>query len=205
MPVSSHKIAGASDDKLRRHALNTTARIVFLNGVGCSGKSSIAKALQAITAQPFLHIQMDAFLDMLPEALQNHPDGFAYETVRQDGKSSVVIRGGAVGQRLMRGMRHAIAAMAGQGNNLVVDEVMRRSEWLEYAALLSAFQVWLVGIFAPLDVLEARERGRGDRMIGLARWQYDRVHRDMKYDLEIDTSGAPPSECAHLIRQKFRL
>jgi chloramphenicol 3-O phosphotransferase len=49
-------------------ALAKTARIVLLNGVGSVGKSSIAKALQAITSEPFLHVQMDAFLDMLPEA-----------------------------------------------------------------------------------------------------------------------------------------
>ena len=71
--------------------------------------------------------------------------------------------------------------------------------------LLSPFELFLVGVFAPLDVLEARERERGNRLIGLARWQYDRVHKDMKYDLEVDTSRATPLECAELIRQKFRL
>ena len=101
-----------------------TAKIVLLNGVGSAGKSSIAKALQTITAEPFLHVQMDAFLDMLPPTLQDHADGFSFETVLEDGKPSVVIRSGPVGARTMRGMRHAIAAMAGQGNNLIVDDVI---------------------------------------------------------------------------------
>ncbi|RUX39342.1 chloramphenicol phosphotransferase, partial [Mesorhizobium sp. M4A.F.Ca.ET.050.02.1.1] len=48
-----------------------TARIVPLNEVGSAGKSSIARALQATTAKPFLHVPMDAFLEMLPEALQD--------------------------------------------------------------------------------------------------------------------------------------
>ena len=60
------------------------------------------------------------------------------------------------------------------------------------AKLLAAFEVFRVGVFAPLDILEARERQRGDRLIGLARWQFDRVHKDMKYDLEVDTSSASP-------------
>jgi chloramphenicol 3-O phosphotransferase len=182
-----------------------TARIVLLNGVGSVGKSSIARALQTITAEPFLHVQMDAFLDMLPAGLQDHPDAFAYETVHEDGKPLVVIRGGPVGARLMRGMRHAIAAMAAQGNNLIVDDVMLEAERAEYAALLSAFAVFWVGVFAPLDVLEARERERGDRLIGLARWQYERVHRGMTYDLEIDTSIAAPMACAQLIKERFGL
>jgi chloramphenicol 3-O phosphotransferase len=60
-------------------------------------------------------------------------------------------------------------------------------------------------VFAPLDVLEAREAARGDRMIGLARWQYDRVHKDMTYDLEVDSSRLTAMECAETIRNKFGL
>jgi chloramphenicol 3-O phosphotransferase len=55
------------------------ARIIILNGVGSVGKSSIARALQKITAQPFLHVAMDAFLDMLPASYMDHPDGFLFE------------------------------------------------------------------------------------------------------------------------------
>jgi chloramphenicol 3-O phosphotransferase len=60
-------------------------------------------------------------------------------------------------------------------------------------------------VHAPLNVLEERERQRGDRLIGLARWQYDRVHEGMTYDLEVDTASVSALECAELIRQKFRL
>jgi chloramphenicol 3-O phosphotransferase len=96
--------------------------------------------------------------------------------------------------------------MAAQGNNLIVDEVMTDGATeREYRALLAPFDVRFVGLFAPLDVLEARERARGDREIGLARWQYDRVHRGITYDLEIDTTLATPSESACMIRDAFGL
>ena len=182
-----------------------TARIVLLNGVGSAGKSSIARALQAITAAPYLHVQMDSFLDMLPDALQDHADGFSYETVQRDGKPSVVIRTGAVGEKTLRGMRHAIAAMAGQGNDLIVDDVLCNGELSDYVELLSAFDLHLVGVMAPLEVLEAREAQRTDRLPGLARWQYERVHQDICYDLEVDTSRFTPLECARRIQQQFRL
>ena len=185
--------------------MNAKARIVLLNGVGSVGKSAIAKALQTITTAWFLHVQMDAFLDMLPAASFGHVDGITFETVQDDGKPAVVITTGPVAARVFRGMRHAIAAMAAQGNNLIVDDVMLAGEWAEYKNLLSAFDLFLVGVFAPLDVLEARERERGDRLIGLARWQYDRVHRDMTYDLTVDTSRATPLECAESIRKAFEL
>lgn len=182
-----------------------TAKIVLLNGVGSAGKSSIARALQTITATPFLHVQMDAFIDMLPEALQDHADGFSFETVLEDGKPSVVIRSGPVGARAMRGMRHAIAAMAGQGNNLIVDDVIFNDEIAEYRGLLSAFDLHVVGVMAPLEVLEAREAARADRLPGLARWQYPRVHTGIGYDLEVDTSRLTPLECARRIQERFRL
>lgn len=181
------------------------ARIVLLNGVGSSGKSSIARALQAITAEPFLRVEMDAFLDMLPEASFGHPDGMTFETVQQEGHPAVVIRTGPVCDRALSGMRHAVAAMAAQGNNLIVDEVLIGVEKAEYKALLAPFQVYLIGIFAPLDVLEQRERARGDREIGLARWQFDRVHAGMAYDLELDTARATPADCARAIKARFGL
>ncbi len=104
--------------------MERAARIVILNGVGSSGKSSIARALQAITAEPFLHVQMDTFLEMLPERYQDHPDGLTFTTIEEGGKPSVVIRTGPVAERAFCGMRHAVAAMAAQGNNLIVDDVL---------------------------------------------------------------------------------
>jgi hypothetical protein len=70
---------------LGRCRLNKTARIVLLNGVGSAGKGSIAKALQSITAERFLHVEMDAFLQMLPESSFGHPDGLTFETIYEDG------------------------------------------------------------------------------------------------------------------------
>jgi chloramphenicol 3-O phosphotransferase len=43
---------------------------------------SIAKALQAITRDVFLHVQMEAFFDMLPQASVGHRDGVTFETIR---------------------------------------------------------------------------------------------------------------------------
>ncbi len=180
--------------------------IIILNEVGSVGKSSTAQALQKISTKPFLHVAMDAFLDMLPGAMFGHPDGLVFETTRDRGKPSVAIKTGPVMKRAMRGMRCAIAAMAAEGNNLIVDDVMtEEGQDREYRTLLSEFDVRLIGLFAPLEVLEFRERQRGDRRIGLARWQYERVHLGKTYDLEIDTTKATPAESAKLICNIFGL
>jgi chloramphenicol 3-O phosphotransferase len=182
---------------------DVTARIIVLNGVGSVGKSSTAKALQEIAETPFLHVSMDAFLDMLPAAMFGHRDGLVFETLVEEGRASVAIHTGPVMDRAMRGMRRAIAAMAAAGNNLIVDDVMLGDEQRDYRALLAAYEPRFVGLFAPLEVLEARERARGDRMIGLARWQHVRVHEGQAYDLEIDTASASPMDCARRIKAAF--
>jgi chloramphenicol 3-O phosphotransferase len=187
-------------------SLESRTYVIILNGIGSVGKSCTAKALQDIAAKPFLHVAMDSFLDMLPMAMQAHPDGLLFETTQDEGRPVVGIRIGPVLERAMRGMRHAVAAMAAQGNNLIVDEVMTSVHAVqEYRDLLRPFEFRFVGLFAPLDVLEARERARGDRHVGLARWQYGRVHNSVAYDLEIDTTTADPVECARLIRNAFGL
>ncbi len=185
--------------------MTRAGRIVLLNGVGSVGKSSIAKALQQITATPFLHMSMDAFIDMMPAAMFEGADGLTFETIQEDGHPSVVIRTGPVAARVFLGMRFAIAALARHGNDLIVDDVLLGGDRSEYDEAVAGLTVHWVGVFAPLDVLEAREKQRSDRMIGLSRWQFDRVHKGMRYDLEIDTSQSSPAECAQRIKQAFAL
>ena len=89
----------------RGHGVEKRTRIIILNGVGSAGKGSIAKALQQIASRPFLHVEMDAFLAMLPEAYFAHPDGLIFETVTRDGKPSVDIKTGRRGRASLA--RHA--------------------------------------------------------------------------------------------------
>jgi chloramphenicol 3-O phosphotransferase len=180
------------------------ACVVVLNGVGSVGKSSTARALQTIAARPLLHVAMDQFIEMAPPRLFGTEDGLRFEPGVSDGRPSVGIATGPAFERLMSGMRGAIAAMAAAGNDLVVDDVWDGEE-AEYRRLLIGHELRLVGLFAPLEVIEAREAARGDRELGLARWQYGRVHRGVAYDLEIDMTTKTPDEAAAAIRDAFGL
>lgn len=179
--------------------------VILLNGPGSAGKTSLAKALQTIAARPMLHVQMDDFLAMLPEAYMDHAAGLRFEVLREDGRPSVRVHSGPVAERALAGMRRAVAALAGAGNDLIVDEVMLGDELADYRRLLAGVELRVVGVRARLEVLEAREALRGDRAIGLSRWQHQRVHAGRTYDLEIDTSERDPLACAGEIKARFGL
>lgn len=188
------------------------ATVILVNGVSSVGKSSICRALQAVTREPFLYMEMDATLAAMPPKYQDHPDGLSFEQGAADGHPTVMVKTGAVAERALSGMRHATAAMAGQGNNLIIDEVFfgdRHNGFCnpvaEYRRLLAPHDLRMVGVFAPLDVIEAREAARGDRPAGMARWQFDEVHQGMVYDLEVDAGTASSEACAEAIRQAFAL
>jgi len=181
------------------------SRVILLNGVGSAGKTSIAQALQQLSSTPLVHVQMDAFLEMLPPRSFDMPEGLSFRTLEIEGPPQVEVTSGPVARRLFAGMRRAIAALADEGNDLVVDDVLLSGDAETYRRLLSAHDLRLVGVFAPLEVLEARERARGDRMIGLARWQFDRVHGQIAYDLTLDTSRSTPEACAAAIVEAFGL
>ena len=52
---------------------------------------------------------------------------------------------------------------------------------------------------AALEVVEERERARDDRFNGLARAEYDLVHRHATYRTEVDTAMLSPTAAATAI------
>lgn len=92
-----------------------------------------------------------------------------------------------------------MVALASEGNHLIVDEVLLGDEKGEYARLFEPFELLTVGVYCRLEVLEEREQQRGDRLVGLARWQHDKVHTGMTYNVTVDTSRATPEECARVV------
>ena len=162
--------------------------IVLLNGVSNSGKTSIAKALQGKLDAPYLHVCIDTFEEMMPAPRSKQGD-FGWQPIFNN---------------MLSGFHHSIRALADCGNNLIVDHVLVEGEepltWVsECLSLLTVFDVFLVGVRCALVDLEQREVARGNRPVGLARWQFERMHRQVVYDLQVDTAAYSPEECASQI------
>ena len=169
---------------------NRSGSVIYLNGTSSAGKTTLAQALLDVLEEPYLYFSINLF-DEIPSRKQIKrglvPDIRYYEL----------------------GFAKCIAALAGSGNNVIVDDVIAPPQHLpagqEFDALdllrqrvtiLSPFDVLFVKVFCPLDELERREISRGDRTIGLARNQYDQVHRYAVYDVEVDTSAEAPEDAA---------
>lgn len=172
--------------------------IIMLNGASSSGKSSIARALQRQLAAPWLTTSVDDLIGMMPAWMIDHPEGIRFG---RDGTIAV----GPGYQRLDAAWRYGVAAMARHGAPVIVDDVLLGGAEGKRAwdAVLGDLPVLWVGVTCAPPELRARERRRGDRVVGQAETQAAIVHRGITYDLVVDTTDTSADACAAQIRAKL--
>jgi chloramphenicol 3-O phosphotransferase len=154
-------------------------RIILLNGATSSGKSSIARALQATIETPFLHYSIDHLREagVLPLA-RIRSGAFHWPDHRE---------------AFFEGFHRSVVAFAAAGNDLIVEHIVETPAWMaRLVELLAGLDVFVVGVHCPLPELERREAARGDRPPGGARRDFETIHRHVAYDLEVD--GRRPAE-----------
>lgn len=149
-----------------------TARIILLNGTSSAGKSTLAAALRPLLPKSFCYYASDqlavqGFRPLDPDA-------------RWQGRTA-----------FFGGFHRSIAAFASAGLDLLVEHIIEQAHWAtELEGLLQPFDLFRIGVHAPLYLLEKRERARGDRAAGEAS-EYLATHDHCRYDFEIETIGPP--------------
>jgi chloramphenicol 3-O phosphotransferase len=149
----------------------------MLNGASSSGKTTLARALQAAMPGPFLHVASDQLTGMLPP---RGAEGGPFDWWHQ------------VRPRFFDGFHRCLPALAGAGNDLIVEHIIEFAAWrAQLADLLAGLDVFLVGVHCDLDVIDRRERQRGDRRLGEGRTHVlvDGIHTFGPYDLAVDTTA----------------
>jgi chloramphenicol 3-O phosphotransferase len=183
-------------------------RIILLNGSSSAGKTTLAITLQQLLPDPWHHIALDQFRDGLGgryRGLNSPPGtpgarGLNVVPVTLGNERVTEVRFGDIGERVLRGMRRAIAAFAREGNNVIIDDLMFEPSYLfDYVDTLQTFDVLFVGVRCPIDVVNAREARRPGRFPGTATSHFDRVHTHCVYDIEVETGVASPRDCAQQI------
>lgn len=181
--------------------------IFLVNGPSSAGKTTLCRALQAAIAEPYLVVGFDDFIFMsapryyrgADTARQRERDAFTalgaemVTTSRPGAPPSVVARFGPVFRRLVDAMAPAVRALVDGGNPVIFDHVLHDKAMHE--SCLKAFaglDVLTVGVTCPVEILEARERARGHRVLGRARGLVDIVHGFLTYDVTVDTGAMTP-------------
>ncbi len=173
--------------------------IILLVGTSSAGKSTLARYLQDGLPEHYLLLGLDDVFRMVSERWAGgfggplSVEGFHYDRGVTSG--TIVIRYGVVGRRVLDGMQRAVAAFARAGNNLIVDEMLLDERVLAgWVRQLSRFQTYLIKVTATVEILEQRERQRGNES-GLARGHL-KANDLCYFDFLIDTTEKHPQVCA---------
>jgi chloramphenicol 3-O phosphotransferase len=164
--------------------------VIVLNGGSSSGKSTIARELQLILAEPWLTFGVDTFIEALPPSVR----ASGGIELRPDGQIVV----GPAFRALEEAWIGGIAAMARAGARVIIDEAFlggARSQHRWRAGLDGLGVLW-VGVRCDSEVAARRELGRSDRVVGMAASQADLVHVGVSYDVAVDTTRTGARECA---------
>lgn len=162
------------------------ARIIFLHGASSSGKSTIARALQARIEAPFWHISIDHLRDSGVLPLERFRNGdFRWSDARAG---------------FFAGFHASLAAWAAAGNNLILEHILDTDGWMEeLQRLFAPYDVLFVAVHCPLPLLVERERLRGDRPEGSAQRDFETIHVGRKYDLELQSTDGVDENVARVL------
>ena len=166
-------------------------RIIFLNGVTSSGKTSIVDALQEREDFFFYVVANDQFEQMVGDGYLRR-DYWKY-------LSEVIIM-----------MYHTAKLYSDMGKNVLIDGILVEREEIKphYHQLLEILRdnpLDVVEVYCPPDICRQRNLRRQDRRETQSDEQAERMAKDIRYSLRVDTSIQSPAECADIIlRQLFK-
>ena len=166
-------------------------QVIVLNGGSSSGKSGIARCLQAVLAEPWLTLGVDTLISAMPAAVD---EGI---TFAPDGGVDV----GSGFQRIEDAWMTGVAAMVRAGARVIIDDAFLggAASQARWRSALDGLDVLWVGVRCDGAVAAGRETARGDRVSGMAEAQAEVVHRGVVYDLEVDTGVREALACAREI------
>ena len=160
-------------------------RIIFLNGVTSSGKTSIVEALQERDDVFFYVVANDLFQEMVGEKYLRE-NYWKY-------LSEVIIM-----------MYHTAKLFSDMGKNVLIDGILvERPEitphYSKMREILDENPLDIVEVYCPLDICRERNIIRGDRYECQSEEQHELMAKNIKYTLRVDTSIHSAAECADII------
>ena len=160
-------------------------RIIFLNGVTSSGKTSIVEALQDRDDCYLYVVANDLFQEMVGER-------FLRENYWEHLSWVIIL------------MYHTAKLYSDMGHDVLIDGIL--VERLELAPhyqqlmdILKDNPLFIVEVACPLEVCRKRNIARGDRYENQSAEQAELMARDIRYAMTVHTDKNTPEECAEAI------
>jgi len=167
----------------------TKGKIIILNGVSSSGKTTISKELQKEMEDHYFWVANDTFCDMCSN---KHWKAGWIPIINQ----------------ALTAMIYSVKSMSDLGFNVIVDQVFLNNEsqggiLQKCIEVLHDYPVLFIRTDCSLEDLKKREKERGNRRIGQAESQLNIVHNHNFYDVKIDTSKNSIDENIKIIKSKL--
>ena len=161
-------------------------KIIILNGVSSSGKTTLAKAMQEAFDEPYIRLSIDDFINMMPEKLI------------KDDLGNTVYKSQTI-------LLQTIKMLSDVGTNVIVDNILLTyfQTLKQYVLHLHDYPILLVKVDCPNHELRRREAERGDRAIGQGERQIDDLEPQDLYDITVNTFINTTAECIELIEKKL--
>jgi adenylylsulfate kinase/chloramphenicol 3-O phosphotransferase len=162
-------------------------RIIFLNGVTSSGKTSIVEALQEREDAFFYVVANDLFQEMIGEKyLRDNYWKYLGEVI--------VL------------MYHTAKLFSDLGKNVIIDGILVEQPELQphyeqMKNILKDNPLEVVEVYCPLEICRKRNLERGNRHELQSEEQYKIMAEDIEYSCRVETHIQTSEECAEIIMQ----
>lgn len=160
-------------------------KIIFLNGVTSSGKTSIVEALQDREDCYFYVVANDLFQEMVGERF-----------LRQDYWKHL--------SRVIILMYHTAKLYSDMGHDVLIDGILVERpkiapHYRQMKEILQDNPLSIVEVACPLDICRARNIARGDRYENQSAEQAEIMAQGIDYALRVETDRMSPEQCAEAI------
>ena len=160
-------------------------RIIFLNGVTSSGKTSIVEALQDRNDCFFYVVANDLFQEMVGER-------FLRENYWEQLSRVIIL------------MYHTAKLFSDMGHDVLIDGILVEQAEIapHYQQLMDILKdnpLSIVEVACPLEICRARNIARGDRYETQSEEQSAAMAKDIQYAMTVHTDRNTPEECAEAI------
>ncbi len=188
------------------------AQLLFINGTSSTGKTTLARKLQALWPTPMIYLGLDSWittvlaekyweqavnLDQIKDDLSvKQGTHFLLPNTVDNLTPWPKIASGSVSDQAVAILHDTALAFLNKGSSVVLDGVFLSPTWRDDFLLKTAHcSRCLIQMIAPDTVLKARERQRGDRMKDVFRSLNLIIHQGLDYDLSLDSGILSEQQC----------